>query len=68
MTKSSLRPHDNCKNKKTQSEMTSMPLKSGLRYFYFNSNKVVTLCMQKRNIKEAFGPKFFCPFKSSQLI
>ena len=48
--------------------MTSMPLKSGLRYFYFNSNKVVTLCMQKRNIKEAFGPKFFCPFKSSQLI
>ena len=26
--------------------MTSMPQKLGLRYFYFNSNGVVTLCMQ----------------------
>jgi hypothetical protein len=45
MIKSSLRPYDNCKNKRTQSEITSMPLKSGLRYFYFDSNRVVTLCM-----------------------
>ena len=44
------------KKKTTQCEMTIMPLKSGLKYFYFNNDRVLTFCMQKRNIKKGFRP------------